>query len=170
MNKQSRAAVAAFQPFCGGEGHRDADDPQEERKNQVGERPPIPLGVVQLFINVVPGAGVVHEHHRRDGGAAKNIKRHEATAARGRRFGRCGLGSGLQLPEVNEQPPPESKELTALEMRPYTASSFVSIFSSLRNSSSRMVLSNGIAINSAPMTKPGNSQLTPNFTANKMAS
>ena len=58
--------------------NRDADDEQEERKDEVGGRPPIPLGVIEGPVDVRPVARVVDDDHRGDRQAAKHVERDQA--------------------------------------------------------------------------------------------
>jgi hypothetical protein len=59
-------------------GHRHTDDPQEERKDKIGEGPSVPFGVCELRIDVPPGAGIIHQDHSGDGESAECIKRDES--------------------------------------------------------------------------------------------
>src|SRR6185437_4166772 len=59
------------------EVRRNADDEQEVREDQVGGRPPVPVGVLQRRIDRAPGAGVVDEQHSGDGETAKDIEREQ---------------------------------------------------------------------------------------------
>ena len=56
-----------------GKGHRHPRAEEEHREHGVGERPPVPLGMRERWIEMAPVAGVVHEHHARDGEAAKGV-------------------------------------------------------------------------------------------------
>jgi hypothetical protein len=65
--------VAAGQPLAERDRHGDTDDEQEEREDQIGGRPAVPLGVQKRRVDVGPAAGVVDEDHPGDGCPAKGI-------------------------------------------------------------------------------------------------
>ena len=57
---------ALFNPSSEGERHGDADHPEEEGENEVGEGPAVPDGVAQGREDMAPGAWIVHHHHGGD--------------------------------------------------------------------------------------------------------
>ncbi len=61
---------------------RDPRDEQEERKDQVGGRPPIPWRVLERRIDVLPCPRIVHQQHAGDGHSTKDIKRQQPFAWR----------------------------------------------------------------------------------------
>ena len=63
---QLAAIGALFNPSSEGERHRDADHPEEEGENEVGEGPAVPDGVAQGREDMAPGARIVHHHHGGD--------------------------------------------------------------------------------------------------------
>ena len=61
-----RALVVAARSARGErELRRDADDEKKERKDQVGRRPSVPLGVLERRIDRAPRARIVDEQHGR---------------------------------------------------------------------------------------------------------
>jgi hypothetical protein len=54
--------------------HRDANQKQEGRKDEVSRSPAIPIGVLDRPISQVVAARVVDHDHGRDGEPAKNIE------------------------------------------------------------------------------------------------
>src|SRR6266850_1671175 len=75
-----------LEPRTEGEGHRDADDEDEEREHHVGRGPAVPGGVAKRRIDGGPGARVVDEHHSGDREAPQRVERDE-TGLTGRRAG-----------------------------------------------------------------------------------
>ena len=57
--------VATFNSLPERQRDRHADDEQEERKDEIGRRPAMPLRVPERPIDVRPRAGIVNEHHAR---------------------------------------------------------------------------------------------------------
>ena len=62
-------------PLAQRQMRRDADDEQEERKDQIGRRPPVPRRVLERRIDRAPASRIVDEQHPGDGHAAKNVER-----------------------------------------------------------------------------------------------
>ena len=79
-----RGPGRGIQPLRQGEGDRDPDDEQEEREDQVGGGPAVPLGVLERGIDGLPGARVVHQDHPGDREAAEDVQRHQSSARRDR--------------------------------------------------------------------------------------
>ena len=52
---------------------RDAHDEDEEREDEVGRRPPVPVGVQERRVDVAPVAGCVHDHHGRHRHATEHV-------------------------------------------------------------------------------------------------
>ncbi len=69
--------------FRKGERHGDADNPEKERKDEIGEGPSIPCRMFEWRIDMRPGTGVIDHHHASDGGAPKYIQRKQAAAGLG---------------------------------------------------------------------------------------
>ena len=52
--------VAFFFEAGHDEGHGVADGEEEERKNKVGGREAVPLGMFEGAVDVIPGAGIIY--------------------------------------------------------------------------------------------------------------
>ena len=59
---------------------RDADDEEEEREDQVGRRPPVPVRVQQGPVDVAPVPGIVDDDHAGHGEPAEDVERHQAVS------------------------------------------------------------------------------------------
>ena len=53
----------------------------KEWEDQIRERPPVPLRMVERFVNAAPIAGIVHQDHRGNRCPAEDIERHQPTGA-----------------------------------------------------------------------------------------
>src|SRR5262249_32908649 len=61
-----------------GKRHRDANNEQEGRKDEIGERPAVPGGMQQGRENVTPVASVVDQNHPGDSETTQSIERLQA--------------------------------------------------------------------------------------------
>ncbi len=57
---------------------RHPDDEEEKRKDQIGWRPTMPLGMTEGPIDVTPGAWIIDKDHAGDGQSAKHIERDQS--------------------------------------------------------------------------------------------
>ena len=62
---------------------KDAGDPQKGREDDIGDRPAVPLRMIQRAVDMAAVAGRVYQNHQGDGRPAEGVQRNEA-------FGRWG--------------------------------------------------------------------------------
>ena len=74
VKEELPAVLTPVLPLLEGERHGDADDPEKEREYPVRERPAVPPRMLELRVDVVPGAGIVDEDHAGNRGAAKGVQ------------------------------------------------------------------------------------------------
>src|SRR5581483_3124417 len=73
-----RAAAQDRLRLLAREMRRDADDEEEEGKDEIGRRPPVPLGMFERRIDGAPASGIVDEQHAGDREPAERIEGNEA--------------------------------------------------------------------------------------------
>ena len=81
---------------AGGErvDHRDSNQEQERREDEVGASPAIPVGVLDRPVGQVVAAGVVDQNHAGDRESAINIQAKQAFGGRFRGFESRRRGTG----------------------------------------------------------------------------
>ncbi len=77
MQQEKVLGIPTPEPGFGGEDQRDSDNEQEEREDEIGGGPAIPLGVFEGPVGMIV-AWVIDQDHGGDGDTAEKIERGEA--------------------------------------------------------------------------------------------
>ena len=77
---------------CSGEDERGAHEEEEVGEDEVGQRPAVPRGVIELRIDMAPVAGIVDQDHEGDSDAAEEIDREDAPGHNGGHGSLCIIG------------------------------------------------------------------------------